>query len=106
MFYLLDPSRAIIFDSYGVLPDDNIKDYVNKVAHLYNIPNVVYQTARLQTFNSNACGYYCMFMILKLLQGETYEQALNHFTEQKRDSKRNEEYLYNYWKPKLDLLIK
>lgn len=103
--FLLDPKLAIIFDSYGCLPDDNIKNYVMKVAKKYHL-RVVYQTARLQTFNSNACGYYCMFMILKLLGGETYKQALDHFVEQKRDSKVNEEYLYNYWKNELPLLTK
>lgn len=103
MIYLIDPNYAIIFDSYGVAPDQDILNYVKKVAKKFNL-TIASQNSQLQTFGSNSCGWYCCFMILKLLKGETYRQALNHFTEKNIDTQTNEKYLYNYFKDKMKFL--
>lgn len=102
MIYLIDENYAIIFDSYGALPPDTVLNYVKKVAKKYNL-EIIRQNSQLQTLGSNSCGYWCIYIILKLLQGETLDQAISHFTEDitQIDANANEIKMYNYFLPLL-----
>lgn len=102
MIYLIDPNYAIIFDSYGALPPDCVINYVKKVANKYHL-EIIRQNSQLQTLGSNSCGYWCIYIILKLLQGETLQQAITNFTENIKqiDKNTNEQKMYNYFKPLL-----
>lgn len=92
--YCVGPEFAIAFDSYGSFANENTIQYMRKVAKKYKL-RIFYNTSQYQQFNTNACGFFCIFVLLCLLNGLTFKEALDHFTEKKL--KQNEVFLYNWF---------
>jgi hypothetical protein len=47
---------SIYFDSYGLAPPKHIQEFTRNKTLLYN-------TDHIQSFNSTACGYYCVLFL-------------------------------------------
>lgn len=103
-----DNNYIVIFNSYGFLIDDAILEYCKKVSKIYNL-QIITEDTQLQREDSDSCGWFCIFIIMKLLKGETFAQAIKHFHPIKRDTDSNnynEKYLKNYFKPLKNLIIR
>lgn len=80
------------FDSFGLSPI------------LYNFPFIVQQkgklllqnTLQLQSLNSSACGYYCVYIIYFLCREKPLSEILQHFS--KSNKNWNDKYVYNFVK--------
>ena len=72
-----DEKSKDYFDSYGILPiDSRIEKFCGK--------EFVYNNVKLQKTYSNACGFYCIYFILKRVRGIDMENIvyyLNRITD-------------------------
>lgn len=66
--YYHDNSNSIYFDSFGLFPPDEIKSYLHK--------NIISSTFQVQEFNTNYCGYLCLFVLSCLSKGYKYEDII------------------------------
>ena len=95
MVYTLDDNYGIIFDSMGADPNEDTLKFMRKCAKKYD-QEIIMNDSHYQKFNTNSCAWYCIFIILHLLEGYTYKQILGIFKE--NNLKQNEKYLYDYFK--------
>jgi len=63
--------RSIYFDSYGISPPEEIKEFMRK-----SKKPLVYSDAQYQTLDSSNCGYYCIDTINRLEKGQSLESIL------------------------------
>ena len=65
-----------IFNSLGIEPEEDFKNFliVNSIQYKYNCK-------RLQNYNSNACGLYCLFYAYCKCRGYDFQEFLNLFTD-------------------------
>ena len=63
--------RCIYFDSYGISPPEEIKQFMRK-----SKKPLVYSDAQYQTLDSTNCGYYCIDTINRLEKGQSLETIL------------------------------
>lgn len=93
--YITEKNVIIYFDSFGLPPPREIKQFINYKPLAIN-------TRQIQDINSTMCGYFCL-MFLKYIETyknhkkglyEIYDDFLNLF---RRDKKRNDEIVKSYF---------
>ena len=68
-FYVDDNNRIEYFDSYGLKPPEIISDY-----------DYIYNSSQLQSYESKACGYYCLFFIYHRSHGFNFYEIIKQFS--------------------------
>ena len=58
------------FDSYGIAP-------INTIIKNFNY---IYNSNQYQSYQSKACGYYCIYYIYKRYHGESYYNIIKEFS--------------------------
>ena len=71
LVYDCERKRSIYFDSYGISPPEEIKEFMRK-----SKKPLVYSDAQYQTLDSSNCGYYCIDTINRLEKGQSLETIL------------------------------
>ena len=84
MIYRLDDDDIIYFDSFGGQIPKPIQGKVNHI-----------NRQDLQLFMASSCGYWCLYMIDKLLEGQDFYQVL--FSFEQDGSKKNESKLQRHF---------
>jgi len=62
------------FDSYGALPPKQIEKYLKSSGKV-----IQYNSTQYQPIASILCGYYCIYVLLKLYKGESFYDILAQF---------------------------
>ena len=84
LLYNADPKYAIYFDPFGIVPPPSIKKWIKKKTLYYN-------DIQLQDYKAESCGYYCLYVGFRLIDGITLPDiTINDFTQ---DTKQNEKIL-------------
>ena len=73
------------FDSYGIGPINTI------IIHF----NYIYNSNQYQSYQSKACGYYCIYYIYKRYQGESYYDVIKKFS--LANLNKNQEIIKNFF---------
>ena len=68
VFYV-DDDRIEYFDSYGLKPPQIISDY-----------DYIYNSSQLQSYESKACGYYCLYFIYHRSHGFNFYEIIKQFS--------------------------
>jgi hypothetical protein len=63
---------AIYFDSYGLAPPNDIKQFTKK-------KTLIYSSDMIQSMNSTACGFYCLFFLFFFNKLDTQYSSLTQF---------------------------
>lgn len=79
-FYLTSQFEVEFFDSYGYpityylkhIPDLINRDYSTKLK---------YNERRLQSYDSNACGHYCIFYLMNRCRGVSMDNIVGEFSD-------------------------
>jgi hypothetical protein len=87
MASFLKPSFTLYFDSYGTVPDDQILDFMkrakSKTKTASQNPNVkreiIYSTIDYQPFESDKCGWYCLYVAKQLMANKSVTDTLLNF---------------------------
>lgn len=58
--FILDTNKKLYFDSYGIIPSDDIIQFMNRYKN--NIP-IVYNIDQIQDIDSVLCGFFCLYFI-------------------------------------------
>ena len=58
------------FDSYGLMPPKIISENYN----------YIYNTSQFQSYNSMACGYYCLYYIYHRFHGLSFYEIIKRFS--------------------------
>lgn len=72
-------SSIICFDSMGAPPNQNMSNHCAKLSKLLNKP-VVYSEKQIQELGTSSCGWFCIYVLKKLLSGESFSSILNEFS--------------------------
>ena len=80
MFADMNKGHIFFFDSYGVKAEPRIRKFMRKLANFckHNLkiePYVDYNRKRHQ-YGNNACGIYSVNLIIRLLEGESFEHII------------------------------
>jgi hypothetical protein len=89
--YNVHPKYCIWFDSFGAAPDQRALQWGKKTGKIN-----IYQTLQLQSLNSQACGYYCIYILKELNKGRSIVDIINQ--DFSLDTKSNEKVLQFYFK--------
>lgn len=73
--YFPKNSPAEFFDSLGHAPN-----YYSQKLSLFMKNTFIYNTRRLQAYNSNTCGLYCLFFLYYRIRGYSFSEILENFT--------------------------
>ena len=74
-FYFPPQGKCIYFDSFGLPPIiPSFVDFMEK-----NAKNWTYNSKRLQDFNSNVCGHYCLLFAYYMARRKPLHQMLKLF---------------------------
>jgi len=58
----------IYFDSYGIVPPDNVFKYLDN--------NFIYNTMQVQPESTSMCGQLCLYVYYKLMKGYRFEDIV------------------------------
>ena len=64
------------FDSFGILPPDDVKRYMRKANK-----GILYNSSTIQDISSIMCGYYCVYFIIQRFLGRRMHEILLDFTQ-------------------------
>ena len=64
------------FDSLGLEPIDPIKSYL-----IFNGPNYLYNTKRVQSYATNSCGMFCLFYAYFRCRNYSFKEVMNMFND-------------------------
>ena len=68
MFYYYR-NKIGYFDSYGLKQPEIVAQY-----------SYIYNSSQLQSYDSKACGYYCLYFIYHRYSGLSYDNILKRFS--------------------------
>ena len=68
--YVNSPHSVEYFDSYGELPNKNICSFLDNFSYVRR------STLALQRLDTNSCGHYCIYFIMKRCAGRSVEWIL------------------------------
>lgn len=74
-FYHPDEKYIEFFDSYGLSPSNRIKTFLKTSGK-----SIVYNSSKIQSFQSQRCGWYCIYFILGRLRGVKFYDLIMKFT--------------------------
>ena len=69
VFYV-DDDRIEYFDSYGLKPPEIISENYD----------YIYNSSQLQSYDSKACGYYCLYFIYHRSHGYNFYEIIKQFS--------------------------
>ena len=81
-FYFTKDQKGEFFDSYGQVPSIYSADFT-KFLH-NNTKMWTHNKKELQAMNSNVCGQYCLYFILKRCRGNSMYSIVYPFSKNKR----------------------
>ena len=89
-FYFPNSTTVEYFDSYG-----KSVNYFNDYFPIYvsKFPSIVTNSKQLQSLYSDVCGMYCMFFLLQRLNGLSFHEIVNSFS---NVHECNDSFVYNY----------
>lgn len=70
-----DRDKVIYYDSYAVLPPQEIQKYLHSSGKV-----IAYNSTQHQPIASVLCGYYCIKVLRELSQGKPYLEVLDEFS--------------------------
>ena len=81
LYFNIKNGLILYFDSYGIMPVNNISKYINKIKNIISNKNIkpimLYNKIRHQ-YKYTECGVYCLYFLIHLLQNENdYNKILN-----------------------------
>ena len=68
-YFIFNSSIAYYFDSFGLYPPIELQNYLKEY-------NIIGSNFQLQDFNTNYCGYYCLYILELLSLGFDYEKIV------------------------------
>ena len=74
--YLFSKEKAYYFDSFGLKPNSCISSY------LVNFKSLIVNDVTFQSFSSDACGHYCIFFVLSICKGFSFNDVLRILSKQ------------------------
>ena len=77
--WVIKDENLFFFDSFGRSPNDETLP-MNFLEISRNFKHIQYTKTRIQGWNSNACGYFCIHFIYMFCLGLDYEEFLNEYT--------------------------
>ena len=77
--YNCDKKYVYYFDSFGVAPAEQVVSFCRKTGTVLAPKIPLRNIADIQTLNSSACGYYCIYCLDHLLKGESFLDVVNRF---------------------------
>jgi len=87
-FYYDAQKTCNFFDSYGNSPNYfGLDDYIDKYSN-----GLIYNKKKIQSVNSDYCGYYCVLFLILRCNGYTMEKFCNFFY---NDSIKNDRMIKN-----------
>ena len=75
--YLNQEGKAVYFDSYGI----PVMIHHHHQRLRKNAKQFIWNTKRLQSFNSTVCGHYCVMFLYYMSHGYTLENFCNIFSD-------------------------
>jgi hypothetical protein len=72
MVYDCNPKETIYFDSYGVSPPPVVLRFMRRGGK-----RMYFSDAQYQTLESSQCGLYCIYVINRLLAGDTMKSIIS-----------------------------
>ena len=69
--YTKSPDQIFYFDSYGMVPDDLVEEYLKE-----NFKRITINTIRFQSHFSSVCGHYCIYLIYKMSSGSSFNDLI------------------------------
>ena len=78
------------FDSFGLLPFQEIVDHAKKK----NL-TLVHQNDQIQDLNTTTCGYFCLYFLNEMNKGSSYFNLLQVFDV--HDTMKNERFIERYF---------
>jgi hypothetical protein len=72
MIYDCNPKETIYFDSYGVSPPPVVLRFMRRGGK-----RMYFSDAQYQTLESSQCGLYCIYVINRLLAGDTMKSIIS-----------------------------
>ena len=71
----------IYFDSFGVIPPQEVEDAMSKQGYAWN-------SKQIQSYNSVACGWYCLVVLKLLNDGLSFNNIIKLFSTNLRNNDR------------------
>ena len=78
------------FDSFGLLPFQEIVDHAKKK----NL-TLIHQNNQIQDLNTTTCGYFCLYFLNEMNKGSSYFNLLQVFDV--HDTMKNERFIERYF---------
>ena len=85
------------FDSFGLLPFQEIVDHAKKK----NL-TLIHQNKQIQALNTLTCGYFCLYFLNEMNRGSSYFDLIQVFDV--HNTEKNEKFIEKYFK-KLEKII-
>ena len=76
-FYFPNSTTVEYFDSHGK-PINYFNDYFP--LYVSTFPSIISNSKQLQSLHSNVCGMYCLYFLLHRLNGVSYHNFVNMFS--------------------------
>lgn len=86
------------FDSYGMPPAEDILHYMQKISKKTK-KSIQISTMEIQPLGTDACGWYCIYVLTHLASGWSMKDILDTFSWHPHLNDRG---LYEYFKPAVD----
>jgi len=90
-FYFPNRLTVEYLDSYG-MPIEYFNHYFPE--YVKKCSNVIFNSKQLQSVNSDVCGMYCLYFMIKRLNGVSFYDFINSFS---NDLNFNDFEVYNYF---------
>jgi len=82
------------FDSFGFPPPDNVTQVIKRDLN----KNILYNALQIQNIDSSLCGYYCLYLIDSIMDGQEYLKFNLQFDPVPGDLNwKNEDIVANYF---------
>lgn len=81
MFIDLKKERIYYWDSYGEKPPKEVNNLVNRIKEQGKMKGMkfrYYKNNIRHQYRNSECGVYCMYFIVKLLQGKTFREIIKN----------------------------
>ena len=69
--YSVKNNMNYYFDSFGGMPDTLLENYLRRTGDL------IYNTSQFQAFDSQACGYFCIYVLQQLVKRDFVDIMLD-----------------------------
>ncbi len=91
--WFVQGNKVSFFDSFGRSPDDEtFPDHYRDISKTFK--HIYYTTNRLQSWESVACGYFCIHFIYMLSLGLDYTDFLDEYT---KNFEKNDDIVYKFY---------